>query len=126
MIGITCSEQSNDSRRPPCLDPLNSSRISPQSTPPHEAAALLLVMLGELPRPLLPATAVTLIDAAWEAGQLPESAQLPDSLLQDLLSPAELVSLKGIARLLHKVWTGQGKCCLLSPPHLCVSCRHLV
>ena len=60
-------------------------------------------MLGELPRPLIPAIAVTLIDAAWEAGQLPDSAALPDALLQDLMSPVELASLKLIARVLHKV-----------------------
>ena len=41
-----------------------------QATSPHEAAALLLVMLGELPRALIPMPAIMLIEAAVEAGQV--------------------------------------------------------
>ena len=44
--------------------------ILSQATSPHEAAALLLVMLGELPRALIPMPAIMLIEAAVEAGQV--------------------------------------------------------
>ncbi len=41
-----------------------------QEATSHEAAAMLLVMLGELPRTLIPAAAVVLVGAAVEAGQV--------------------------------------------------------
>lgn len=52
-----------------------------QALDPHQAAALLLVMLGELPKALLPNMAIVLIEAAIEAGQVRPADYLQASCL---------------------------------------------
>ena len=58
--------------------PVTCLSCSLQALSPHEAAALLLVMLGQLPKALVPNIAILLIEAAIEAGQVgPETSTDP-------------------------------------------------
>jgi hypothetical protein len=78
----------------------------PGGASPHEAAALLLLALGELPKPLLPAACLQRIRGAFEQQQqqpVVDAGEVVSMLFADLLSPSELATAKLLLDLLRKV-----------------------
>ncbi|GAX73188.1 hypothetical protein CEUSTIGMA_g641.t1 [Chlamydomonas eustigma] len=87
----------------PLIASLEVGVCLPEDAPAHDLASLLMLFLGELPQPLLPAPAVALISAAIEAGQVPVPHAIPELFMGDMLNPIELNTLEAILALMRKV-----------------------
>ncbi len=81
---------------PPCRLALDAAGGVPSGTPPHEAAAVLLLWCAQLPQPLVPQGAA---DAA--AAVPPASAADAATLLHSRCSAAQLAALRCVLRVLH-------------------------
>jgi len=94
----------------PHCSALEQNQPLPADATPHQIAALLLALLGNLPRPLLPASAAAMVSLATDVAKVHEQTSILGIILGEVLSPVELATLDACFSLLKKVAASTAAC----------------